>query len=230
LTCWGGPRSPCRIGEAGDTCRPGQLARRSLEESETSADGWWVADSSSTLTTLCPTPAAAGPGFATSSSPAPAATTLRAQWATPPSDAGLPSTAWAGGTASRNAARPRPEIGRIAERRPRQTTLKARMAHGAAWHPRAHISGSWHPPDREGMGRSHRFVPPPIPHPDETGRYQAARSYHSRVVIRNQDDTRRHQTTRQTAHLKTTRAAKPSGVRIPLPPPISLRDKGFLIR
>jgi hypothetical protein len=60
---------------------------------------------------------------------------------------------------------PRPEIGRIAERRPRQTTLKARMAYGAAWHPRAHISGAWHRPYLEGMARSHRFVPPPIPPP-----------------------------------------------------------------
>jgi len=70
--------------------------------------------------------------------------------------------------------------------------------------------------------------PHPYPHPDDTGRYQAARGYHSRVVIRKQDDTQRHQTTRQSAHLKTARAAKPSGVRIPLPPPKSLINKAFL--
>ena len=64
---------------------------------------------------------------------------------------------------------------------------------------------------------AHR-VPPPVPPPRRHETVRATRSYHNPVVIRTQDDTRRHQVARSSALLKTARAANPSGVRIPLPP------------
>jgi hypothetical protein len=62
-----------------------------------------------------------------------------------------------------------------------------------------------------------RNYPQTYPHRGGTRWYEAALSHHRAVVIRIHGVTPRHATPRQSALLKTARAAKPSGVRIPSP-------------
>jgi hypothetical protein len=73
-----------------------------------------------------------------------------------------------------------------------------------------------------------RNYPHPYPHGGGKRRYGTALNHYSRVAIRIQRGIQRHSATRQSALLKTARAAKPSGVQIPLPPPSSLLHPGVL--
>ena len=63
----------------------------------------------------------------------------------------------------------------------------------------------------------------------QRGRRGAPTRRPSETILGARNDTQRHATTRQTAHLETARAAQPSGVRIPLPPPRSVRNRNHAL-